>query len=751
MNKIDNESFDAKKTFETLLKTQNLKSLVQTNLEIQANIKSLDHDVQSLVFENYSKFISSIEVVKKMRQELEKTENDLEKLSASIENIKTVSSKIDDTLRPKREEIQKLDKINKDLSNLKMLCELPIMLKEDLKQLHNLDVRNLSEDELNKQKEDLLGIFRDSLENLVLCKDKLLEFCKEPLIAPIFCDVSRYLKEIQNYLFLHFHDNNCKLGFGLLADLYFKLFSVTNLVDVIEGVSRKSIPSSISVDNITLNFFKHIFNNFLGVLEKLKKPSSNSGQIEMKNLRNVNFKNSQEFSVFRLKIIEVFNNKKDDKLINEYQTLLQKIFLILNNLDKQINKNTLKKNANIFYQTKKTDFIQKILQNFYSEAINLNFYQKILIIISNKKYFPTILSNQNQNHPLKTLVETFIYNDILISLSDLRIYQDSKIIQKELIDYKNTKFPVIRDELNIKQVLSDAADDFTIIISHYAKFVMELIQQFLDNVKTSFEDLNGLIMRFLNKLISCYNNKTYCNEDFVKNKKCLEIIDKSLKREKNGKKGLKMLNYIFISRLVINFESNYDFGVILKVKHLLYSNVISFLQKNWLELFEKCTHFPTDLKIQTELLNSIKNLLFLVNNISIKGKPKTRISKISITQMHPKISETSKLLARQTPLFEKNKMKNISRQILYNVFTKLFFKNLKIFFLDLFMDPENLQGLFAFSVQASQILFEGAEKEDEPTVAALFYQMLDDYEDKKFMVNMERVNFFLESSKEQIF
>ncbi len=95
MNKIDHEHFNAKKTFEQLLRSQNLKNLVQTNLEIQADIKSLDHDVQSLVFENYSKFISSIEVVKKMRKELEKTEGDLDKLSASIENMKTVSNKID--------------------------------------------------------------------------------------------------------------------------------------------------------------------------------------------------------------------------------------------------------------------------------------------------------------------------------------------------------------------------------------------------------------------------------------------------------------------------------------------------------------------------------------------------------------------------------------------------------------------------------------------------------------------------------
>lgn len=144
MDKIDSEEFDAKRVFEGLLKTQTLKNLVQTNLEIQAEIKSLDHDVQSLVFENYSKFISSIDVVKKMREEVEKTQKDLDRLTESVDRIKRYTGSIDETLKPKRAEIQRLDKINKDLSNLKVLCELPIMLKEDLKQLHAMDLLALS-------------------------------------------------------------------------------------------------------------------------------------------------------------------------------------------------------------------------------------------------------------------------------------------------------------------------------------------------------------------------------------------------------------------------------------------------------------------------------------------------------------------------------------------------------------------------------------------------------------------------------
>lgn len=40
-----------------------------------------------------------------MREELEKTEDSLDRLSGSIDKIKNMSEKIDDTLKPKREEI----------------------------------------------------------------------------------------------------------------------------------------------------------------------------------------------------------------------------------------------------------------------------------------------------------------------------------------------------------------------------------------------------------------------------------------------------------------------------------------------------------------------------------------------------------------------------------------------------------------------------------------------------------------------
>lgn len=56
----------------------------------------------------------------------------MEKLETSINKINTLALKIDSTLETKRTEIKKLDLINKDLSNLKKLCEFPNLLKKEL-------------------------------------------------------------------------------------------------------------------------------------------------------------------------------------------------------------------------------------------------------------------------------------------------------------------------------------------------------------------------------------------------------------------------------------------------------------------------------------------------------------------------------------------------------------------------------------------------------------------------------------------
>lgn len=67
------------------------------------------------MFENYSKFISSIDTVREMKDNICKVDEKLKVLESSMDKIENLAVKIDSTFSVKRKEIQKLDTINKDL------------------------------------------------------------------------------------------------------------------------------------------------------------------------------------------------------------------------------------------------------------------------------------------------------------------------------------------------------------------------------------------------------------------------------------------------------------------------------------------------------------------------------------------------------------------------------------------------------------------------------------------------------------
>ena len=129
---LDSVNFDPKRYVLTMLRQNTIKELIRKNNEIDEDIKVHDQEIQSLVFENYSKFISSIDTVREMKDNICMVDEKLKVLDSSMERISELALKIDETFKFKRKEIQKLDTVNKDLQKLKNLCEFPNVLKQDL-------------------------------------------------------------------------------------------------------------------------------------------------------------------------------------------------------------------------------------------------------------------------------------------------------------------------------------------------------------------------------------------------------------------------------------------------------------------------------------------------------------------------------------------------------------------------------------------------------------------------------------------
>ena len=78
-----------------MLKQHTIKELIRHNNEIDEDIKVHDQEIQSLVFENYSKFISSIDTVREMKDNICMVDDKLKILDSSMEKISELALKID--------------------------------------------------------------------------------------------------------------------------------------------------------------------------------------------------------------------------------------------------------------------------------------------------------------------------------------------------------------------------------------------------------------------------------------------------------------------------------------------------------------------------------------------------------------------------------------------------------------------------------------------------------------------------------
>ena len=93
------------------------------NSEINEEAKVQEHDIQSLLFENYSMLISTIETVREMKDNISLVEDKLRVLEKSMNKISKLALTIDPV---KRNEIQML-------GTIKNMYELPSSLQQDIK------------------------------------------------------------------------------------------------------------------------------------------------------------------------------------------------------------------------------------------------------------------------------------------------------------------------------------------------------------------------------------------------------------------------------------------------------------------------------------------------------------------------------------------------------------------------------------------------------------------------------------------
>lgn len=88
--------------------------------------------MQKLVYQNYNKFITATDTIKKMKTQVGSMEGEMASLSKAMDEILDTSNLINRNLATKREKIEKLSNVSSTLKKLQFLLDLPKRLNEAL-------------------------------------------------------------------------------------------------------------------------------------------------------------------------------------------------------------------------------------------------------------------------------------------------------------------------------------------------------------------------------------------------------------------------------------------------------------------------------------------------------------------------------------------------------------------------------------------------------------------------------------------
>lgn len=81
------------------LQDYSLKQIIDHEADIVKDTQLLHSEMQTLVYENYNKFISATDTIKKMKTDFKKMETEMNLLASNMDSITSFSEQISSTLQ----------------------------------------------------------------------------------------------------------------------------------------------------------------------------------------------------------------------------------------------------------------------------------------------------------------------------------------------------------------------------------------------------------------------------------------------------------------------------------------------------------------------------------------------------------------------------------------------------------------------------------------------------------------------------
>lgn len=126
---MDSSTFDSDAYVNKILKDYSLKDVMNVETAIIRDTQSLHSDMQTLVYENYNKFISATDTMRKMKTEFKQMETEMNLLVSNVKSITEFSDQISSKLHDSRQQLSALSEKQLLLQKLQFLSSLPTKLK----------------------------------------------------------------------------------------------------------------------------------------------------------------------------------------------------------------------------------------------------------------------------------------------------------------------------------------------------------------------------------------------------------------------------------------------------------------------------------------------------------------------------------------------------------------------------------------------------------------------------------------------
>nr|CAD2164343.1 unnamed protein product [Meloidogyne enterolobii] len=317
---INSSNFDPEYYVQDLLRKKGLEELVAVEQDMVNNVRRLDSEMQSLVYENYSKFLNATSTVKDMQNRLTDAHNEMNSLSSRMNKITDLSDSLTEKFAKNCERVKKLNEARDSVKRLEFLIKAPQILQTCVEQ----------------------NDFSKAVNTFVSIQPKLEKLKNLPSMAGIASDSEKIMEGVKKQL---------------SEQLERRLISSESVIQAVQLLKKLGISENELETQLLSTFEREIYSE----LNKLREEENEQQQIPGELPTNIKFNDIFEFvdtgcchfltnvSLMASTFLQLFNKQHSRA---EFAHLLERVMTIFEQIvDKRFANETNSVDCSLFVKS----------------------------------------------------------------------------------------------------------------------------------------------------------------------------------------------------------------------------------------------------------------------------------------------------------------------------------------------------------------------------------------------------------------